>query len=62
MGFFFISSVIICSRDVGVCKIFQLGTGGEWLGCDACGQFFHAACINVDYYLALAEPTFLCPQ
>ena len=23
--------------------------GEERLGCDACGQYFHASCLNVDY-------------
>ncbi|XP_028518051.1 uncharacterized protein LOC114574227 [Exaiptasia diaphana] len=47
-------------RNTGVCKVCRDDDGEDWLGCDACGQFFHASCLDVDYVECLAK-FFRCP-
>ncbi|RMX48499.1 hypothetical protein pdam_00008486 [Pocillopora damicornis] len=32
------------TRNTAVCKICKDDDGEDWLGCDSCGQFFHASC------------------
>ena len=51
-----------CRRDANVCKVCKKDNGADdWLGCDCCGQFFHAHCAGVDYSEALVDPMFYCP-
>lgn len=50
----------MCRRDDSHCKICKENDGEDWLGCDACGQYFHASCLNVDYGEALQD-MFYCP-
>ena len=33
----------------------------DWLGCNRCGQFFHAGCLGVNFAMALQNPFFYCP-
>ncbi|KAJ7393074.1 hypothetical protein OS493_008372 [Desmophyllum pertusum] len=33
-------------RNTAVCKVCKDDDGEDWLGCDACGQFFHASCFE----------------
>ena len=47
-------------RDDSHCKICKDNEGEDWLGCDACGQYFHASCLNVDYGETLQD-MFYCP-
>ena len=49
-----------CSgRNTAVCKICRKDDGDDWLGCDGCGQFFHANCKGVDFATALILNTFI---
>jgi hypothetical protein len=34
----------------------------DWLGCDKCGQFFHARCLCLNFLEALCEPFFILPM
>ncbi|XP_046845888.1 uncharacterized protein LOC124439642 [Xenia sp. Carnegie-2017] len=47
-------------RNSLVCKICKIDDGEDWLGCDSCGQYFHASCLNVDLGQTLTE-YFACP-
>ena len=49
-----------CQGDDSRCKICKENEGEDWLGCDACGQYFHASCLNVDYGETLQD-MFYCP-
>ena len=43
-------------------KVCNNYNGTSWLGCDSCGQFFHATCINVDCHAAVvSEAHCTCP-
>jgi hypothetical protein len=42
-------------RNVAVCKICREDDNEDWLGCDHCGQFFHASCVGVDFATALSK-------
>ncbi|XP_028414338.1 uncharacterized protein LOC114537497 [Dendronephthya gigantea] len=50
----------INQRDDSCCKICKDDGGEDWLGCDACRQFFHASCLNLNYGEALQD-MFYCP-
>lgn len=42
-------------RNTAVCKICKDDDGEDWLGCDSCGQFFHASCLNVPFAETLTQ-------
>ena len=48
-------------RDPNVCRVCRLADNDDWLGCDKCGQFFHASCLGLNFSEALCEPFFYCP-
>ncbi|XP_066019496.1 uncharacterized protein [Pocillopora verrucosa] len=47
-------------RNTTVCKICKDDDGEDWLGCDSCGQFFHASCLDVPFAETLTQH-FTCP-
>lgn len=48
-------------RDVFVCKVCRMDDNEDWLGCEKCGQFFHASCLGVNFAEAIQDPFFYCP-
>ncbi|KAK2564599.1 hypothetical protein P5673_012061 [Acropora cervicornis] len=52
---------VLRGRDAFVCKVRRLDDNEDWLGCEKCGQFFHASCIGVNFAEALQDPVFYCP-
>lgn len=49
-----------CSgRNTAVCKMCRKDDNEDWLGCDRCGQFFHASCCGVDFATAVSQ-NFYC--
>lgn len=57
LGTLLVEKSIIFSyrRDDSHCKICKEDDGDDWIGCDACGQFFHASCLKLDYGEALQD-------
>ncbi|KAK3709533.1 hypothetical protein QZH41_018989, partial [Actinostola sp. cb2023] len=50
-------------RNTGICKVCKDAGDDDkdWLGCDVCGQFFHATCLNLDYAENVTN-FFKCPE
>lgn len=51
----------ISRRATLVCKVCRMDDNEDWLGCDKCGQFFHASCLGLNFANALQETFFYCP-
>ena len=48
-----ISMFVVHRRDTLVCKVCRMDDNEDWLGCDKCGQFFHASCLGLNFARAL---------